>query len=94
LHFTSRFGYKRIVKILLDIKADLQAQNTISNTALERAVSGGHTSTIKLLINSGAAINFSIGNSKNTLYSTIFSGSYLVIRILLDYRADIHARGG
>ena len=94
MHFASRFGHERIIKILLDAKADLQAQNTISNTALERIASGGYTSTIKLLINSGAAINFSTRNSKNALYSAAFSGSYPAIRMLLNHGADIHARGG
>jgi ankyrin repeat protein len=45
-------GYKEIVKVLLDYKADINHQDSSGKTALDIAQNGGHKEIVEMLLNS------------------------------------------
>lgn len=57
LHLAARNGHDRVVKTLLDFKADVNARDASSMTPLECAALYAQLSTMKLLIERGAIIS-------------------------------------
>jgi ankyrin repeat protein len=50
-------SYKEVAKLLLAKSANIHARDNNSETALHRAVAGGQTDIVKMLINNGADVN-------------------------------------
>jgi ankyrin repeat protein len=88
LAVNARYGNTAIVKILLDLGADIYH-------ALLRACEKGHVSVVDLLLNHGADPNVCEGNpSSNTpLGLAAKRGSTPIVRKLLDHGADPNYRG-
>ncbi|KXG52095.1 uncharacterized protein PGRI_083790 [Penicillium griseofulvum] len=63
-------------------------------TALHAAALGGHTETIRLLLERGADVNAQGGEDGTALYAAALRGHTETIQLLLERGADINAQGG
>lgn len=89
----SSAGHKDVVEILLDHKAEIEAQSErTKDTALSLAASGGRKEVVEILLKRGA--NKEHRNvSDYTPLSLAASGGYVEIcNLLLQYGAEINSR--
>lgn len=70
LYFASRYGYVKIVRLLLDHDADINKPDNVSITPLASAVSHGHIDVVRLLLDRGADITIPT-LSGNTVQQTV-----------------------
>ena len=89
----SAWGNERIVKLLLEVGADLNAR-TGGTTALQVAAYNGRDHVVALLLDSGADINAQDGEFGTALQAACYRGYEVVVRLLVDKGADINATGG
>ena len=57
LHITAEYGYKEIVKLLIDAGADVHEKDKNGSTPLHNAAFGGYKEVVELLIANGADVN-------------------------------------
>ncbi|KAF2678030.1 ankyrin [Lentithecium fluviatile CBS 122367] len=57
LYIAVEHGHQRMVKLLLDAGADVNAQGGFYGNALQAASEGGHEQVVKLLLDTGANVN-------------------------------------
>jgi hypothetical protein len=67
LYFTAMLGLSTITKLMLDNKADVNAQGGYYGNALQAASAGGHEQVVKMLLNNNANVNAQGGDYGNTL---------------------------
>ena len=82
----SQRGYPDIIKLLINLGANVHAQN---NKAVISASQNGHSSVVKLLIESGADIHV---RDNQAIISASWQGHLSVIKLLIESGADINAR--
>jgi len=81
-----------VVKILLEERADVNAQNEFGSTPLTLAAEKGDTRTVSLLLCGKADPNLvGEGGGKPALVWAASTGATKVVNLLLQYRADVHA---
>ncbi|KAI4283448.1 MAG: hypothetical protein L6R38_002131 [Xanthoria sp. 2 TBL-2021] len=90
----SKYGYAKVVRVLLDKGADVNAQGRFSGNALQAASAEGHNQVVQILLDKGADINAQGGLYGNALQAASARGQDQVVQILLDKGADINAQGG
>jgi len=86
LYLACFHGYDRVVQLLLDNGADLNAKGLPYGNALRAASSGGHHRIVKVLLEAGADIDGAF------LPEPCRKGHSQVVQILLDKGADINAQ--
>lgn len=90
LYIASQDGRDKVVKILLDYKADYTIDFE-GYQPLYTASRNGHHNIIKLLYNAGADVNIVHNNSNDNstpLYVACQDGQYRSVKTLLEYGAD------
>lgn len=88
-------GHERTVQLLLEIGADVNAQdNSRFGTALQAASARGHETTVQLLLENGADISAegSGDHAKNALVAASEGGHEKIVLLLLEKGADINAQ--
>lgn len=96
LILAATLGYARIVQLLLIYGADVEAQSERNkDTALSAAAQAGKYDCCEVLLSKGQANKEHRNISDYTPLSLAASGGYVaILRLLLDYGADINSRTG
>jgi hypothetical protein len=88
-------GYEKMVQMLIDAGADVNAQRPgWYSTALQAAAAGGYKKVVQMLIHAGADLNAQGGWYENPLQVASKLGHGEVVQMLLDAGADVNVRGG
>ena len=95
-------GFQNIVKMLLaslslmspDDPKGVNAKNDDGKNSLIFAAEGGHTDTVKLLIDRGADIKARDGRGHSALHYAGAGGHTSTIKRLIENHADVNARDG
>ncbi|KAF7512590.1 hypothetical protein GJ744_000851 [Endocarpon pusillum] len=87
-------GHEKVVQILLDKGADVNAQVGEYGNALCAASYGGHEKVVQILLDKGADVNAQVGVYGNALCAASYGGHEKVVQILLDKGADVNAQVG
>ncbi|CEO61082.1 Putative Ankyrin repeat protein [Penicillium brasilianum] len=87
-------GHEKVVQLLLDCGADINAQGGFYGDALKAACSEGHHRIAQLLLERGANVNVQGGQYGNALQAACSKGQADIVLLLLDCGADINAQGG
>lgn len=86
-------GHEKVVMLLLDNGADINAANNFGGTALHGALSDRHTDLAQLLIKRGADVNSKhLGSNITVLMTAAVQGSTGVVLNLLEKGADVNAK--
>jgi len=93
-HAASLGGHGRIVQMLLDKGADVDAQGGYYGSALQSASYQGHKEVVQILLLHGASINAQGGHHGSALQAASYQGHEEVVQILLLHGASINAQGG
>ncbi|WP_370452961.1 ankyrin repeat domain-containing protein [Sporosarcina sp. BI001-red] len=99
LGFSSHFGDKSIVQVLLNHHADIDAvshskiEYIPSNTALHAAIAGARSlEVIELLLNTGATTTIFDSNGHTALHTAAFhEDNTELISLLIQHGASVHA---
>jgi Ankyrin repeats (3 copies) len=87
-------GYEKIVELLLNRGADVNAQGGHYGNALQAASYGGHEKIVELLLKRGADVNTQGGEYGNALQAASYGGHEKIVELLLNRGADVNAQGG
>ncbi|KAG4034505.1 hypothetical protein MFRU_003g04650 [Monilinia fructicola] len=87
-------GNEAIVKLLLEAKADVNAQGGRYGNALQAASCGGNETIVKLLLEAKADVNAQGGEYGNALQAASYRGDEEIVKLLLEAKADVNAQGG
>jgi ankyrin repeat protein len=89
LHMASNNGHYKVVEVLLNNEANIEAKTTMSRTPLHISCLRGYFEIVKLLVDSGASIN-STDNDFNTPLHYISEHGYPeILKFLLDKGPEI-----
>ncbi|KAJ6103492.1 hypothetical protein N7486_005919 [Penicillium sp. IBT 16267x] len=94
LMWASRNGHDKIVQILLEHGADVNAQGGHYGNALYAASWEGHDKIVQMLLEHGADVNAQGGDFGNALQAASSKGHDKIVRMLLEHGADVNAQGG
>ena len=88
-------GYEKVVKMLMDSGADVNAQREdFYSNALQAALSNRHEKVVKMLVDSGADVNAQGGDFYSSALQAASSYGYeKVVKMLIDSGADVNAQG-
>ncbi|KAK4085199.1 uncharacterized protein Triagg1_189 [Trichoderma aggressivum f. europaeum] len=90
----------KLLGLLLDGGADIDAQGGIYGTALQRACAEGSLEMVRLLLTRGANVNAQGGKYGTALQAVCAhafeynSPTITIFNLLLEYGADVHTQGG
>ena len=88
-------GHNKIVQILLERGADVNAQGGEYGNALQAALVKGHDqAVVKMLLEHGADVNAQGGFHGNALQAASARGRDRIVQTLLEHGADVNAQGG
>lgn len=87
-------GHDKVVQLLLDKGAEVNAQGGSYGNALQAASEGGHDKVVRLLLDKGADMNAQGRRYDNALQAASAGGHGKVVRLLLDKGADVNSQGG
>ena len=91
LHIAARRGDSRGVQALAASGAELNAKRSDGATPLALAITNGHLSTSKALIQAGARVN-TLYQDKPLLMIVVEQGSLLMAQVMLSAGASVNAR--
>jgi ankyrin repeat protein len=94
LYYAALGGLRKTVQLLLERKADVNAQGGRYGNALQAASAKGHKQIVKMLLDNGAEINAQGGEYGNALQAASDGGYEAVVKMLLDMGAKVNAQGG
>jgi len=92
LHIAAGRGYKSVVELLIESKADINAKNGQGQTPLHIAAAFGHDSVVELLLARGADIGAKDGNARTPLHLAA-AKQLSTAKLLLQHGADVNAAG-
>jgi ankyrin repeat protein len=90
LHVACVKGAVDVVQILIDAKADVNAQNNVGQTPLMDSID--NLEVAKLLIESGADLEVKDDDGDTALHYACDEGATEVVQLLIDAKADVNAR--
>ena len=92
LHFGAALkGYIKIVRVLLDTGADVNATDGAKKTPLHFAATKGHVDVAKVLIQNGADVNCVDKYKSTALHYAVLYGNVDTAKVLLQNGADVNA---
>ncbi|KAG4414253.1 hypothetical protein IFR04_012625, partial [Cadophora malorum] len=94
LYYASHEGLLKLVALLLEKGADVNAQGGDYDNALQAASSEGYEAIVALLLEKGADANAQGGKHGNALQLASARGYKAIVALLLEKGADVNARGG
>jgi ankyrin repeat protein len=94
LYWASELGHDKIVQMLLDRGAEVNAQGGMYGNVLYAASAEGHDKVVQMLLDRGADVNAQDGHYGNALQAASVSGHGKIVQMLLDRGADVNAQGG
>lgn len=94
LQAASAGGHDKVVQMLMDAGADVNAQGGGYGNALQAAPWGGHDKVAQMLMDAGADINAQGGRYGNALQAASYGGHDKVVQMLMDTGANVNAQGG
>jgi ankyrin repeat protein len=92
LYWASELGHNKIVQMLLDRDADVNAQGGRYGSALQAASEEGHDKIVQMLLDAGADVNAQSGLYGNALYAASVRGYDSIVQMLLDGGKDVNIR--
>ena len=94
LYWASESGYDKILKLLLDNGANINAQGGKFGNALQAASAEGHDRIVQMLLESGADVNARGGIYGNALQAASVKGHNKILHMLYNAGADLNSKGG
>ena len=94
LIWASEYGHEKVVQMLVDLGADVNAQGGEYGNALCAASAAGHEKIVQILVDAGANVNAQGGSNGNALCAASATGHEKIVQILVDAGADVHTQGG
>ena len=94
LYTASEHGYIKIVEILFNGGADVNARGGKYGNALQAASTKGHGELARFLLYKGADVNARGGEYATSLQAASKKGHQNIVQLLLDKGADVNAQGG
>jgi Ankyrin repeats (3 copies) len=95
LHSAAWYGNLEMIQVLLEYKADVNAQTDVGETPLQFACRGKRSSLLakvaRLLLEHGADVNTVRNNRSTALHTAVQEGEVETVRVLLEHGADIGA---
>ena len=88
LHLAALRGQEKILTILLDKGADINAADSTGQTPLHCAIQGGNMEVIHHLISRGADVSRKDANGRSVLHAAVNSGLEDVVVLLIENGAD------
>ncbi|KAJ5662685.1 hypothetical protein N7462_011611 [Penicillium macrosclerotiorum] len=93
LHYAAEHGYEALMRILLDVGADVDHKTKNGWTALQRASQRGHVAVVRLLLQAGADKETKRPPSlTRPLHLAADEGHVGVVQLLLEARVNIEAQ--
>ncbi|KAF7919271.1 hypothetical protein EAE99_008573 [Botrytis elliptica] len=83
LHIATKKSFLKVVKLLLEKRANIDVGNDIGDTPLSIAVRYGHIEIMTVLIQHGADINATNNKNETPIYIAAYAGNPEVVRALL-----------
>lgn len=90
LYYACQLNDQNIVKLLIDIGADVNITNCKKKTALHEVAILGHTEIAKLLIDNGADVNAKDKDNATPLHKAALVGDTVIAKLLIDNKANIN----
>ena len=90
----SQAGNSAVVRMLLAVNADINAEDKRYPTALQAAILHGNEKIFRVLLGAGADINVRGGKYGSALQAAAFCGEIDIFHTLLELGADVNTRGG
>jgi hypothetical protein len=94
LHYASYFGFRTVVKLIIDNGADVNTQAGMFGTALQAASYIGDRDVVKQLLEAGADVNAHAGMFGTVLQAASIVGRRDVVKQLLEAGADVNTQAG
>ena len=95
LYYAASVGVSEVVKqILVDARAEVNAQGGQYGNALQAASWHGHEKVVQMLLSAGADVNAQGGEYGNALQTASWHSDEKVVQMLLSAGADVNAQGG
>ncbi len=91
LHEAAENGHHSIVELLLQHKANPNANDVEGYTPLIRGAQGGHLEVVRLLLNHGAQVEQKVGWGMTALHWAAENGHHSTVELLLQHKADPNA---
>jgi ankyrin repeat protein len=85
----SKFGNFDLIRILIDLKANLNLKFHDGTTALMRASYYNYANIVGILLEHGASVNDTNKRNETPVYIASFRGNYDIVRVLIDHGANI-----
>lgn len=85
----ARYGYSKIVKLLIENGADINQTNYMGNTALMYASANRHLDCVKELLEQGANVEIADINNDTPLLIASAKGYFEIVEILLKQGANV-----
>lgn len=80
-----------LVKLFVDAKADVNAKNSVGETAVHIAADGGNKEFLRELLDAGGNPNEKSNDGKTPLHKAAANVDVEIIQILIDRKADINS---
>jgi hypothetical protein len=87
-------GQEKVVSMLIEAGADVNAQGGHYGNALQAASWDGQEKVVSMLIERGADVNAQGGHFGNALQAASWGGREKVVSMLIERGADVNAQGG
>nr|XP_039254134.1 transient receptor potential cation channel subfamily A member 1 homolog [Styela clava] len=92
LHLSAIEGHTKCVQTLIEHGVNVALRNQRQMTPLDCASSKGWESTVLALLQAQSAVNPIKGSRTTPLHEACFHGHVQVVKVLLDWRADVGAK--
>lgn len=89
LHFATMFGCYDVVKLLLEMKADVNIFSFEKMLPIHIAITKGNEKIVELLLNSGSDPDTLFDNNKTLLSQAVEFGDFKVVEQILKFHPDI-----
>lgn len=92
LHLAAERGHEKVVRLLLDQGANIDAWNKYGWTALHFAAENGHEAVARILLRRGANIHLKSTSGRTALHHAAEKGWEEIVRMLFLEGADVNEK--